>query len=41
LKRHVLKKGPDAGKVVTVDQDVVHIDDPRITIEHVVPVVEH
>lgn len=41
LDANTIQDGPDAGKVLTADMDVVHRSDPRITIEHNKPVVEH
>ncbi|MDF3926037.1 PAAR domain-containing protein [Pseudomonas putida] len=41
LDANTIQDGPDAGKVLTADMDVVHRNDPRITIEHNKPVVEH
>jgi uncharacterized Zn-binding protein involved in type VI secretion len=41
LDAHTIQDGPDAGKVLTADLDVVPRTDPRITIEHNKPVVEH
>ena len=41
LDAHTIKEGPDAGKILTSDMDVVSRSDPRITIEHKTPVVEH
>ncbi|POA28741.1 GH-E family nuclease [Pseudomonas sp. GW456-12-1-14-TSB6] len=41
LDAHTIKEGPDAGKILTSDMDVVSRNDPRITIEHKTPVVEH
>lgn len=41
LDANTIQDGPDAGEVLTADMDVVHRNDPRITIEHNKPVVEH
>ena len=41
LDDNTILNGPDAGKILTVDRDVVHRSDPRITIEHNKPLVEH
>lgn len=41
LDANTIQDGPDAGKVLTSDMDVVHRGDPRVTIEHNKPVVEH
>ncbi|MBA6118963.1 MULTISPECIES: PAAR domain-containing protein [Pseudomonas] len=40
LDANTIQDGPDAGKVLTADMEVVHRNDPRITIEHNKPVVE-
>ena len=41
LDAHTIQDGPDAGKILTADLDVVPRNDPRITIEHNKAVVEH
>ncbi|NWC93005.1 MULTISPECIES: PAAR domain-containing protein [unclassified Pseudomonas] len=41
LDARTIQDGPDAGKVLTADLDVVPRTDSRITIEHNKPVVEH
>jgi hypothetical protein len=41
LDANTIKSGPNAGKVRTLDGDIVARDDPRLTIEHNKPVVEH
>nr|WP_245229339.1 PAAR domain-containing protein [Pseudomonas sp. PvP025] len=41
LDANTIKEGPDAGKILTADLDVVPRTDPRITIEHNKAVVEH
>lgn len=41
LDANTIKHGKDAGKVMTVDGEKVHRNDPRLTIEHDKPVVEH
>jgi len=41
LKNNTIKNGPNAGKIRTVDGDIVARNDPRLTIEHNKPVVEH
>ncbi|MGJ7549082.1 PAAR domain-containing protein [Pseudomonas alloputida] len=41
LDANTIKDGPDAGKVLTADMEVVSRNDPRITIEHNKAVVEH
>ncbi|MBQ1542671.1 MAG: hypothetical protein IIZ63_11770 [Caulobacteraceae bacterium] len=40
LDANTIKSGPNAGKVRTMDGDIVARDDPRLTIEHNKPVVE-
>lgn len=41
IKKNTIKSGPNAGKVRTMDGDIVEPTDPRLTIEHKKPVVEH
>ncbi|UYY57244.1 hypothetical protein [Sphingomonas sp. S2-65] len=41
IKQNTIKSGPNAGKVRTMDGDIVEPTDPRLTIEHQKPVVEH
>ena len=41
LDAHTIQDGPDAGKILTADLDVVPRNDSRITIEHNKAVVEH
>lgn len=41
LDANTIQKGPNAGKVMTSDGEIVSRDDPRITIEHNKAVVEH
>ncbi|AHG43349.1 type IV secretion protein Rhs [Pseudomonas syringae CC1557] len=41
LDANTIEGGKHAGKVMTVDGDRVYRDDPRLTIEHNKPVVEH
>ncbi|KRA59182.1 hypothetical protein ASD79_10795 [Caulobacter sp. Root655] len=41
LDANTIRSGPNAGKVRTADGDIVARNDPRLTIEHNKPVVEH
>lgn len=41
LDKHTIRSGEDIGKVRTADREIVDRDDPRITIEHEMAVVEH
>ncbi|WP_122710040.1 PAAR domain-containing protein [Pseudomonas viridiflava] len=41
LDAHTIENGKHAGKVMTADGDIVARNDPRLTIEHNKPVVEH
>jgi hypothetical protein len=41
LDKNTIRSGPNAGKVRTADGDIVARNDPRLTIEHNKPVVEH
>ena len=41
LDRATIKEGPDKGKILTVDGDIVDRSDPRLTLDHKTPVVEH
>lgn len=41
LDANTIKEGPHAGKVLTSDGELISRNDPRITIEHNKPVVDH
>lgn len=41
LDSHTIADGPDAGKILTADGDVVSRDHPNLIIEHIQPVVIH
>lgn len=41
LEANTIQSGKHAGKVMTADGERVYRDDPRLTIEHNKPAVEH